>query len=227
MAGKVKHKKKHRDERRHAREGSVEVVEVAAAAAAAAAVAAGAGADVHECGRSGGVAVAAGGCGRGAAGGAAALRPRGTATPTWPQPQQQLQQLRGGVAAPCPDFPAARAAAPLPPACPSPFPASRDARRMPSGTFVLSITLAHKEDGGAPTPQAHVAWYGSSTSSLMPCDQLSPFLETFKARYNKKKRGPYKEAIRQATSEARRDRHLPVDGTVSMAASPREVNVAS
>ncbi|PSN47613.1 hypothetical protein C0J52_04557 [Blattella germanica] len=70
---------------------------------------------------------------------------------------------------------------------------------------VLSITVSRKDDGASLAPQAHVAWYGSSTSSLMPCDQLSPFLETFKTRYNKKKRGPYKEAIRQATSEARRD----------------------
>lgn len=68
---------------------------------------------------------------------------------------------------------------------------------------VLSITI---ETNGEPQrPQAHVAWYGSSTSSRMPCDQLCPFLETFKTRFNKKKRGPYKEAIRQATSEARKD----------------------
>lgn len=45
---------------------------------------------------------------------------------------------------------------------------------------VLSITVSCKEDGTSSGPQAHVAWYGSSTSSLMSCDQLSPFLETFK-----------------------------------------------
>nr|CAD7200671.1 unnamed protein product [Timema douglasi] len=67
--------------------------------------------------------------------------------------------------------------------------------------LVLSITVSQKGDGSG-GPQAHVAWYGSSTSSLMHCDQLSPFLETFKMRFNKKKRGPYKEAIRQATNEA-------------------------
>lgn len=43
---------------------------------------------------------------------------------------------------------------------------------------VLSIT-SDSESPGVPQ-QAHVAWYGSSTSSLMPCDQLSPFLENFK-----------------------------------------------
>lgn len=47
---------------------------------------------------------------------------------------------------------------------------------------VLSITVSCKEDGASSGPQAHVAWYGSSTSSLMSCDQLSPFLETFKVR---------------------------------------------
>ncbi|XP_069674097.1 PWWP domain-containing protein 2A-like [Periplaneta americana] len=89
---------------------------------------------------------------------------------------------------------------------------------------VLSITISRKDDGASLAPQAHVAWYGSSTSSLMPCDQLSPFLETFKTRYNKKKRGPYKEAIRQATSEARRDDRASI---LPVTSSPREVNVMS
>ncbi|XP_046996475.1 PWWP domain-containing protein 2B-like [Schistocerca americana] len=88
---------------------------------------------------------------------------------------------------------------------------------------VLSITVARKDDGMSLAPQAHVAWYGSSTSSLMPCDQLSPFLETFKTRYNKKKRGPYKEAIRQATCEARREEQP----MLAVTSSPREVNVVS
>ncbi|XP_034829057.1 PWWP domain-containing protein 2A-like [Maniola hyperantus] len=59
---------------------------------------------------------------------------------------------------------------------------------------VLSVT---------PTSRAHVAWYASTTSSLMPCDSLSPFLEDYKIRFNKKKRGPYKEAVKQATIEAK------------------------
>lgn len=63
---------------------------------------------------------------------------------------------------------------------------------------VLTISSA-----GNQVPQAHVSWYGSSTSSLIQCDQLAPYLENFKVRYNKKKRGAYKEAIRQATLEAR------------------------
>ncbi|XP_031787302.1 PWWP domain-containing protein 2A isoform X2 [Nasonia vitripennis] len=95
---------------------------------------------------------------------------------------------------------------------------------------VLSITDAGKEDGTASGPQAHVAWYGSSTSSLMSCDQLSPFLETFKTRYNKKKKGPYKEAIRQAQSEARSQLIAPTSSAgsvLNVCGSPREVNVLS
>ncbi|XP_012532045.1 PWWP domain-containing protein 2A [Monomorium pharaonis] len=93
---------------------------------------------------------------------------------------------------------------------------------------VLSITVSCKEDGTSSGPQAHVAWYGSSTSSLMSCDQLSPFLETFKTRYNKKKRGPYKEAIRQAQNEAR-SQVTPnsTSSVLNVCGSPREVNVLS
>ncbi|XP_011347383.2 PWWP domain-containing protein 2A isoform X2 [Ooceraea biroi] len=93
---------------------------------------------------------------------------------------------------------------------------------------VLSITVSCKEDGTSSGPQAHVAWYGSSTSSLMSCDELSPFLETFKTRYNKKKRGPYKEAIRQAQNEAR-SQITPnsTSSVLNVCGSPREVNVLS
>lgn len=44
---------------------------------------------------------------------------------------------------------------------------------------VLTITNC----GAQGAPQAHVSWYGSSTSSLMQCDQLSPYLENFKVRF--------------------------------------------
>lgn len=99
---------------------------------------------------------------------------------------------------------------------------------------VLTIT-----DGEGKGLFAHVAWYGSKTSSLMPCDQLSPFLENFKIRYNKKKRGPYKEAIKQATTEAQMEAPpsppplpppeiVPPPALVQPAlASPREIDVVS
>lgn len=72
---------------------------------------------------------------------------------------------------------------------------------------VLSIMVSKRDNGLLITQQAHVAWFGSSTSSYMPCSQLAPFLEFFKSRYNKKKRGPYKEAIKQATLAAQQVLH--------------------
>ncbi|XP_047531249.1 PWWP domain-containing protein 2A-like [Vanessa atalanta] len=78
---------------------------------------------------------------------------------------------------------------------------------------VLSVT---------PTARAHVAWYASTTSSLMPCDSLSPFLEDYKIRFNKKKRGPYKEAVKQATIEARQ-----IESHVDPLASPTQANLAT
>lgn len=35
-------------------------------------------------------------------------------------------------------------------------------------------------NSGGQSAQAHVAWYGSSTSSLMQCDQLGHYLDNFK-----------------------------------------------
>ncbi|ESO99041.1 hypothetical protein LOTGIDRAFT_142303 [Lottia gigantea] len=69
---------------------------------------------------------------------------------------------------------------------------------------VMSITITKRDNGLIIAQLAHVAWFGSSTRSHMPCDEIFPFLEDFKVRYNKKKRGPYKLAIRQATMAARR-----------------------
>ncbi|XP_052741066.1 PWWP domain-containing protein 2A [Bicyclus anynana] len=87
---------------------------------------------------------------------------------------------------------------------------------------VLSVT---------PTARAHVAWYASTTSSLMSCDSLSPFLEDFKTRFNKKKRGPYKEAVKQATIEAKRIESLsdPLGSPthVTLTVSPHPIDVFS
>ncbi|XP_050420817.1 uncharacterized protein LOC126833485 [Adelges cooleyi] len=50
----------------------------------------------------------------------------------------------------------------------------------------------------------NVTWFGSSTSSLLNCDQINPFLDFYKSRFNKhKKTTSYKEAIKQAMAEAK------------------------
>ncbi|XP_043191552.1 PWWP domain-containing protein 2B-like isoform X2 [Amphibalanus amphitrite] len=99
-------------------------------------------------------------------------------------------------------------------------------------------------DGGPAFQEAYVSWYGSTTSSLMPCSQLLPFLDTFESRVNRKRRGPYREAVRQATLEAERalpaaaapapssaaaqgPAQSPSQPPLALAGSPPEVDVAS
>ena len=68
---------------------------------------------------------------------------------------------------------------------------------------VVSITINQRDNGAIIRQTAHVSWFGSSTMSMMPCSELNPFLEDFELRFNKKKRGPYKNAVKQATIAAR------------------------
>ncbi|XP_062571352.1 PWWP domain-containing protein 2A-like [Saccostrea cucullata] len=67
---------------------------------------------------------------------------------------------------------------------------------------VLSISVSERDGGIVIRRLAHVSWFGSSTMSHIQCSDLYPFLEDFKLRYNRKKRGPYKVAIKQATIAA-------------------------
>lgn len=45
---------------------------------------------------------------------------------------------------------------------------------------------------------AHVTWFGSNTSSIMPVNELQHFLANFKRRYKKAKKGCYRKAVKQA-----------------------------
>ncbi|KAK3587485.1 hypothetical protein CHS0354_003627 [Potamilus streckersoni] len=67
---------------------------------------------------------------------------------------------------------------------------------------VLSITISQRDNGFVLRQVAHVSWFGSSTMSHIQCSDLFPFIEDFKLRYKRKKRGPYKMAIKQATIAA-------------------------
>ncbi|XP_013166346.1 PREDICTED: PWWP domain-containing protein 2A-like [Papilio xuthus] len=78
---------------------------------------------------------------------------------------------------------------------------------------VLSVTQ---------TSRAHVSWFASSSSSLMPFDSLCPFLEDYKIRFNKKKKGAYKEAVKEATIEARR-----LESHMDPLASPTHANLTT
>ena len=67
---------------------------------------------------------------------------------------------------------------------------------------VLSIAISKRDNDVVLRQVAHVSWFGSSTMSNIQCSDLFPFLEDFKVRYKRKKRGPYKVAIKQATIAA-------------------------
>jgi hypothetical protein len=63
---------------------------------------------------------------------------------------------------------------------------------------VMSITESLKDSGVIINQTAQISWFASSTMSHMTCADLYPFLQDFKLRYNKKKKGSYKVAVKQA-----------------------------
>ncbi|XP_002741397.3 PWWP domain-containing protein 2A-like [Saccoglossus kowalevskii] len=64
---------------------------------------------------------------------------------------------------------------------------------------VISITVSRNDTGTVFNQEARIAWFASSTTSSMSCAQLHPYLDSFQKRHKKKKRGPYREAIKEAS----------------------------
>ena len=64
---------------------------------------------------------------------------------------------------------------------------------------INSITVSCRDNEQAVSQMAHVSWFASSTTSHMPCSELYPFLDHFKLRFLKKKRGCYQRAIKLAS----------------------------
>ncbi|NXM67943.1 PWP2B protein, partial [Serilophus lunatus] len=73
---------------------------------------------------------------------------------------------------------------------------------------VLDINLSQKENGEPSWREAKVSWFGSPTTSFLSVSKLSPFSESFKLRFNRKKKGMYRKAIAEAAKAAQ---HLPPD----------------
>ncbi|KAK1164386.1 PWWP domain-containing protein 2B-like isoform X1 [Acipenser oxyrinchus oxyrinchus] len=67
---------------------------------------------------------------------------------------------------------------------------------------VLSISTSKKEDDNPLWQEAKVSWFGSPTTSLLSVSKLSPFLEFFRLRFNRKKKGMYRRAIAEAAKAA-------------------------
>jgi len=73
---------------------------------------------------------------------------------------------------------------------------------------------------------AQISWYTSSTTTTIPCTEVKPFLESYEAQINKRKRGNYREAVKLATEDARQASSIPLVGlSPSPSASPREILV--
>lgn len=69
---------------------------------------------------------------------------------------------------------------------------------------VVAITVNRSADTGLTVCQeARVSWFGSPTTSYLPLAQLSPFLESFRSRFDKKRKGPYRRAIAEAARAAK------------------------
>ncbi|XP_022085493.1 PWWP domain-containing protein 2A-like isoform X2 [Acanthaster planci] len=67
---------------------------------------------------------------------------------------------------------------------------------------IVEIVVSRHEDGTLLSQLAQITWFASTTISHMPLTELYPFLPYFAERYNRKKKGIYRDAVRQATEAA-------------------------
>lgn len=68
---------------------------------------------------------------------------------------------------------------------------------------VIIITVSRKDNGLLVRQEARISWFGSPTTSFLALSQLSPFLENFQSRFNKKRKGLYRKAITEAAKAAK------------------------
>ncbi|NXW54344.1 PWP2A protein, partial [Eurystomus gularis] len=68
---------------------------------------------------------------------------------------------------------------------------------------ILSITVSRKDNGLLVRQEARISWFGSTTTSFLALAQLSPFLESFQLRFNKKRKGLYRKAVTEAAKAAK------------------------
>ena len=67
---------------------------------------------------------------------------------------------------------------------------------------IVEIVVSRYENGTLLSQLAQITWFASTTISHMPLTELYPFLPFFTERYNRKKKGIYRDAVRQATEAA-------------------------
>ncbi|XP_071487908.1 PWWP domain-containing protein 2A-like [Diadema antillarum] len=67
---------------------------------------------------------------------------------------------------------------------------------------IVQIIVTRNPDGSISSQEAQITWFASRSISFMPLTKLPPFLGEFKQRYDKKRKGLYKEAVALATKAA-------------------------
>ncbi|XP_005376312.1 PREDICTED: PWWP domain-containing protein 2A isoform X2 [Chinchilla lanigera] len=68
---------------------------------------------------------------------------------------------------------------------------------------ILTITVSRRDNGLLVRQEARISWFGSPTTSFLALSQLSPFLENFQSRFNKKRKGLYRKAVTEAAKAAK------------------------
>ncbi|KAL1779507.1 PWWP domain-containing protein 2A isoform X1 [Sigmodon hispidus] len=68
---------------------------------------------------------------------------------------------------------------------------------------ILTITVSRKDNGLLAGQEARISWFASPTTSFLALSQLSPFLENFQLRFNKRRKGLYRRAITEAAKAAK------------------------
>ncbi|XP_023689737.2 PWWP domain-containing protein 2A [Paramormyrops kingsleyae] len=68
---------------------------------------------------------------------------------------------------------------------------------------ILVITVSRKDNGLLVRQEARISWFGSPTTSFLALSQVTPFLENFQSRFDKKRKGLYRKAISEAAKAAK------------------------
>ncbi|KAI1898422.1 hypothetical protein AGOR_G00072170 [Albula goreensis] len=68
---------------------------------------------------------------------------------------------------------------------------------------ILVITVSRKDNGLLVRQEARISWFGSPTTSFLALSQVTPFLENFQLRFDKKRKGLYRKAITEAAKAAK------------------------
>ncbi|XP_071946744.1 PWWP domain-containing protein 2A-like [Antedon mediterranea] len=67
---------------------------------------------------------------------------------------------------------------------------------------VVRMNVSRQDNGTVVNQEALIKWFAANTISYINVEKLFPFLQYYKSRFDKKRRGVYKEAVKMANTEA-------------------------